>query len=200
MKTFLHVGCGYENKSKLKGFDQDIWQEIRFDINKEVNPDIEGTLLDMNQVNDESVDAIYSSHNIEHVYPHEVPVVLQEFIRVLSKDGIVVITCPDLQSVCEAILQDKLYEPLYEVPPSVPIAPIDILYGLRGSLEDGNDYMAHKCGFTYSTLLNFFIDAGFKKWIGGRRPEDFALYLIACKGEKSDEELRSLSLEFLPGN
>ena len=67
-------------------------------------------------------------------------------------------------------------------------------------IEDGNDYMAHKCGFTYSTLLNFFIDAGFKKWIGGRRPEDFALYLIACKGDKSDEELRSLSLEFLPGN
>jgi len=199
MGTFLHVGCGYENKSKLKGFDQDNWKEIRFDINKEVDPDIEGTLLDMNQVPDESVDAIYSSHNIEHVYPHQVPIVLKEFLRVLNKDGIVVITCPDLQSVCEAILQDKLYEPLYEVPPSVPIAPIDILYGLRGALEDGNEYMAHNCGFTYSTLLNFFIDAGFKKLIRRRRQEDYALYLIACKGEKSDEELRKLSLEFLPG-
>ena len=199
MGTFLHVGCGYENKSKLKGFNQDNWKEIRFDINKEVDPDIEGTLLDMNQVPDESVDAIYSSHNIEHVYPHQVPIVLKEFLRVLNKDGIVVITCPDLQSVCEAILQDKLYEPLYKVPPSVPIAPIDILYGLRGALEDGNKFMAHNCGFTYSTLLHFFIDAGFKKWIGGRRQEDYALYLIACKGEKSDEELRKLSLEFLPG-
>ena len=71
MKTFLHVGCGHENKSKLKGFNNDNWKEIRFDINKEVNPDIEGTLLDMNQVPDKSVDAIYSSHNIEHVYSHQ---------------------------------------------------------------------------------------------------------------------------------
>ena len=200
MKTFLHVGCGHENKSQLKGFNNDNWKEIRFDINKEVNPDIEGTLLDMNQVPDKSVDAIYSSHNIEHVYSHQVSIVLKEFLRVLNNDGIVVITCPDIQSLCEAILADKLYEPLYEVPPGVPIAPIDILYGLRGSLADGNEYMAHKCGFSYSTLLQFFIDAGFKKWIGGRRPEDFALYLIACKGEKSNEELRKLSLEFLPGN
>jgi predicted SAM-dependent methyltransferase len=200
MKTFLHVGCGNENKSKLKGFNIDSWKEIRFDINKEVNPDIQGTLLDMNQVPDNSMDAIYSSHNIEHVYSHQIPIVLKEFLRVLNNDGIVVITCPDIQSIGEAILADKLYEPLYEVPPGVPIAPIDILYGLRGSLEDGNEYMAHKCAFTYSTLLHFFIDAGFKKWIGGRRPEDFALYLIACKGEKSNEELRKLSIDFLPGN
>ena len=40
------------------------------------------TLLDMNQVSNESVDAIYSCHNIEHVYPHEVEIVLNEFLRV----------------------------------------------------------------------------------------------------------------------
>jgi hypothetical protein len=58
--------------------------------------------------------------------------------------------------------------------------------------------MAHNCGFTYSTLLNFFIDAGFKKWIGGSRQEDYAIYLIASKGEKTDEELRKLAKVFLP--
>ena len=198
MKTFLHVGCGHETKSGLKGFDNENWNEIRFDIDKKVNPDIEGTLLDMTQVPTWSVDAVYSSHNIEHVYPHEVPIVLKEFLRVLNDDGMVVITCPDLQSICEAILQDKLYVPLYETPAG-PIAPIDILYGFREALQEGNEYMAHNCGFSYSNLLNFFIDAGFKKWIGGRRQEDYALYLVACKGEKSDEELRRLSLEFLPG-
>ncbi len=197
MKTFLHVGCGRMTKADTRGFNSENWKEIRFDIDKKVKPDIEGTLLDMTQVESGSVDAVYSSHNIEHVYPHEVPIVVKEFLRVLNDDGIAVIECPDLQSVCDAILQDKLYTPLYEAPAG-PIAPIDILYGLRGALQDGNHYMAHNCGFTYATLVSFFIEAGFKKWIGGRRQEDYALYLVACKGEKTDEELSKLAIKFLP--
>jgi len=40
MKTLLHVGCGPEDKSDLKGFDNDDWKEIRLDIDEDVNPDI----------------------------------------------------------------------------------------------------------------------------------------------------------------
>ena len=40
MKSFLHVGCGHLNKSHAKEFDNDNWNEIRFDIDKNVNPDI----------------------------------------------------------------------------------------------------------------------------------------------------------------
>ena len=39
MKTFLHVGCGL-NQVKIKGFNNDNWKEIRFDIDEDVNPDI----------------------------------------------------------------------------------------------------------------------------------------------------------------
>ena len=67
MKTFLHVGCGNNNKSDLKGFNNDNWKEIRFDIDKDVNPDIVGTLTDMKLVETWSVDALYSAHNIEHI-------------------------------------------------------------------------------------------------------------------------------------
>ena len=197
MKTFLHVGCGRLTKADTKGFNNDNWNEIRFDIDKKVNPDIEGTLLDMSAVASGSVDAVFSSQNIEHVYPHEVPIVVKEFLRVLNDDGFAVIECPDLQSICDAILQDKLYDPLY-VSDAGPIAPIDVIYGLRGALQIGNDYMAHKCGFTYSSLLGFFVDAGFKKWIGGRRPERYNLYLMVFKGEKTDEELNKLASEFFP--
>ena len=197
MKTFLHVGCGHLTKADTKGFNNDNWNEIRFDIDKKVNPDIEGTLLDMSAVASGSVDAVFSSQNIEHVYPHEVPIVAKEFLRVLNDDGFAVIECPDLQSICDAILQDKLYDPLY-VSDAGPIAPIDVLYGLRGALQIGNEYMAHKCGFTYSSLLGFFIGAGFKKWIGGRRPERYNLYLMVFKGEKTDEELNKLASEFFP--
>ena len=134
MKTFLHVGCGPQYKSQIKGFDNESWKEIRFDIDEKVNPDIVGTLLDMSAVETGSVDAIYSSHNIEHVFPHEVPIVLREFHRVLKDDGMVVLRCPDLQSVCEAVVDDKLLQPLYESAKG-PISPIDILYGHRPAIS-----------------------------------------------------------------
>ena len=167
MKTFLHVGCGNNNKSDLKGFNNDNWKEIRFDIDKDVNPDIMGTLTDMKLVETGSVDALYSAHNIEHIYPHQVPIALREFYRVLKEDGMVVITCPDLQSTCETVAQDGLLEPLYDSP-SGPISPIDILYGHRRFIAEGNEYMAHKGGFTYSVLDRAFYEAGFKIRYGGR--------------------------------
>ena len=87
MKTFLHVGCGLQNKSSCFGFNNDNWKEIRLDIDKNVNPHIVGTLTDMQSVVTGSVDAVYSSHNIEHIFPHEVPIALSEFHRVLKEDG-----------------------------------------------------------------------------------------------------------------
>jgi predicted SAM-dependent methyltransferase len=85
MKTFLNVGCGPKDESQIKGFDNDDWREIRFDIDENVNPDIVGTLTDMKLVETGSVDAIYSSHNIDHIYPHEVLIALKEFYRVLNE-------------------------------------------------------------------------------------------------------------------
>jgi SAM-dependent methyltransferase len=198
MKTFLHVGCGHEDKSQIKGFDNDSWKEIRFDIDKNVNPDIVGTLTDMKLVETRSVDAIYSSHNIEHIYPHEVPIALKEFYRVLKDDGIVVITCPDLQTVCEAVVNDRLLEPLYESPAG-PISPIDILYGYRIDVAEGNEYMAHKGGFTYSVLDRVFSEAGFKARYGGRVPSNGGeLGLVAFKQKKSEEEIKKIANPFFP--
>jgi SAM-dependent methyltransferase len=199
MRKFLHVGCGNARKADTtKGFNCDAWQEIRFDIDPSVAPDILGTIADMSAVSDGSVDAIFSSHSIEHVYAHEVPQVLKEFGRVLADGGFVVLTCPDLQSVCQEIARDRLLEPLY-TSESGPITPLDILYGYRPSLAGGKLHMAHKCGFTYSALCNSFFAAGFRKVFGGRRPQAFDLWIIACKQEKNEPDLRRLAAEHLPG-
>ena len=197
MKTFLHVGCGHLNKSNCVGFENDNWKEIRLDIDKNVNPDIVGTLTDMKSVETGSVDAVYSSHNIEHIFPHEVPIALREFYRVLKEDGIVVIFCPDIQSACEAVVQDKLLEPLYESPMG-PVTAFDILYGHRKTTVDGNIFMVHKGGFTYSTLDIKFKEAGFKIKYGGRRPGGFDLYIVAFKQKKSEEEVIKIATPFLP--
>ena len=61
MKTLLHVGCASLNISHLKGFNQDHWIEIKFDIYKSLNPDIIGNITGMSMVETESIDAIYSA-------------------------------------------------------------------------------------------------------------------------------------------
>jgi SAM-dependent methyltransferase len=196
MKTFLHVGCGFLNKSHLKGFNNDNWKEIRFDIDKRVNPDIVGSLTDMKSLETASVDAIYSAYNIDHIYPHQVPIALNEFHRVLKEDGTVVIKCPDLQSVCEAVAQDKLLEPLYDSPAG-PISPIDIMFGNRKVIAEGNDYMDKKGGFTYSVLDSAFWEAGFKARYGGRTQGGWELALVAFKQKKSGEEIKKIASQYL---
>ncbi len=196
MKIFLHIGCGSLNKSSCLGFNNDNWKEIRFDINESVKPDIVGTLTDMKLVETASVDAVYSSHNIEHIYPHQVSTALREFYRVLKEDGMTFIICPDLQRVCEVVAQDKLVEPLYDSPTG-PISPIDILYGHRRAIAEGNEYMAHKGGFTYSVLNGVLYGAGFKSRIGGKKG-NWNLWIVAFKQKKSHEEMKKIVLPFMP--
>jgi len=64
------VGPGHrKNGAKIpEAFQGAEWQEIRLDIDPVNEPDIVGSMLDMAAVESESVDAIYSAHNIEHVY------------------------------------------------------------------------------------------------------------------------------------
>ena len=197
MKRLLHVGCGSQTKSSLKGFNSDDWKEIRFDIDQKANPDICGSLTDMSLVESSSVNAIASHHNIEHIFAHEVVTALREFNRVLEDDGIVVLSCPDLESVCKAVANNKLMEPLYESSVG-PISPMDILYGHRASIASGNVFMAHKCGFTYQSLVGAFNQAGFESICGGSRPHNFDLWLVASKKTRSIEELQKLASEFLP--
>lgn len=198
MKRFLHVGCGFKRKEQTtRGFNTPEWKEIRLDIDPDVRPDITGTLTDMATVVDASVQAIFSSHNLEHLYPHEVPAALAEFHRVLTSDGFVVLTCPDLKSVARLIADDKLADPAY-VSSMGPITPLDILYGHRGSVAKGNLFMAHHGGFTLKTLLAAFQGAGFKSAGGIERPRSFDLWVVATKSEVAENEIRALAEAHLP--
>ena len=199
LKTFLHVGCGPARKDRTTpGFNTDGWNELRLDIDPGVGPDIVSTMLDMSAVEDAAVDAVFSSHNIEHLYSHEVPVALAEFRRVLRSDGFVVITCPDLQSVCALIAEDKLTEPAY-ISPAGPIAPLDILYGHRQSMARGNLYMAHRCGFTQKVLNDALLAAGFASVASIRRGHpSFDLFAVATKTAASESVLRELAAAHFP--
>ena len=196
MKTLLHVGCASLNILDLKGFNNDNWTEIRFDIDETRNPDIVGTIVDLSLVETGSVDAVYSAYNLDHIYPHEVPITLKEFFRVLKNDGIAIIKCPDIQSVCEAIGKDKLLDTFYQSPVG-PITPIDILFGNRKAIAKGNEFMAKKGGFTYSVLDGVLHQAGFVIRYGGRIKNGRELSLVAFKSMKTELELKNIADPFL---
>ena len=192
--VFLHVGCARKTKKYTPFADKD-WREIRLDIDPAVVPDLVGTMTDLSSVSDQSVDAVFSSHNIEHLYPHEVPLALAEFKRVLKPDGFVLITCPDLQSVCALVAADRLTEPAYQSGQG-PISPIDILYGHRASMQAGNLYMAHRCGFTRKVLAASLQNVGFSSLVKNR-PEHFDLWALGSLiPDKS--VIEKISAEFMP--
>ena len=181
MPNVLHVGCGSSTIAQMPGdFRDGSWRELRFDIDPTYNPDFIGTMLDMNAVASDSVDALYSSHNIEHVFAHEVDVVLREFRRVIKPEGFVTITCPDLESVARHIADGRLEDPLY-VSPSGPISALDIFYGHGAAIARGETYMAHRTGFTAKTLGEHARRAGFATFGVRARPKNFDLWMVATK-------------------
>ena len=199
MKKLLHVGCGTFTKEKtIPYFFSDAWQEIQFDIDPNVKPDIIGSLIDMNALETESVDAIYSSHNIEHVFEHEVAQVLSEFLRVLKKDGFLVLTCPDLQSLCKFIGERGLYEIAYESP-SGPILAHDIMYGYSHAIKNGNYFMAHKCGLDTSSMHQKLAAAGFADFATFVSEPIFALWAVARKGSSADTNIDVFGRSVLSG-
>jgi SAM-dependent methyltransferase len=161
IRTLLHVGCGMAPRERLPVcFQKPEWREIRLDIDPGVKPDVVGTILDMGAIGSGTMDALWSSHNLEHVNAFEVPQALAEFRRVLKPTGFALISLPDLRAVAKRIADDMLAEPLYEAPAG-PISPLDIIFGHQASIQRGHVYMAHRTGFTARTLGQALVDAGF---------------------------------------
>jgi predicted SAM-dependent methyltransferase len=197
--VFLHVGCGSKDKTKTTlGFNTEAWQELRLDINPSVKPDIVGSMTDMSELADQSVDAIFSSHNLEHLYAHEVGLAINEFKRVLKPDGFLVLTCPDLQSVCAAVADNRLTDVAYQSSVG-PIAAIDMLYGHRAFLKAGQTHMAHRCGFTEKVLVGTFKQGGFRSVASVRRqPPFYDIWMIATLDDRTEKQMAALVQDHFP--
>jgi predicted SAM-dependent methyltransferase len=160
-KIVLNVGCGNPQPRRLHAhFHGPEWREVRLDIDPAVMPDILCSSTAMSPVADEAVDAVFSSHSLEHLHRHEVPLALAEFYRVLQPRGLLLLTLPDLQQVAELVVADRLEHEGYRSP-SGPITPLDMIFGHTASLAGGHLSMAHKSGFTATTLRRLLDEAGF---------------------------------------
>lgn len=198
LKTLLHVACGNADLRQIPvpGFHDTEWRELRIDADRSVKPDIVGSMVNMAMVPDEFAEAIFSSHGIEHLYWHDVPLAMAEFHRVLKNDGFAVTTCPDVQAAAQMIAEDRLFDTAYQSAVG-PITPFDILFSYRPYVQANPQWMAHHCGFTITTLIAVFRDAGFESFYGFRRPAAFDLWLLASKRQRSPEDMANLAKHFL---
>ena len=160
------------------------WREIRVDVDEAAAPDVVASLTDMRDVfEDHAADIVWCSHVIEHFYDHDVSLVLSEIARVLKPTGVAILKCPDLEQIMSLIDPDDLEKPLYQAAAG-DISALDILYGHRRSIEQGNIYMAHHTGFTENSLAKRLLSAGFEE-VQTQKSRSVDFISVASFGEHS---------------
>jgi len=193
LRRVLNAGSGPLTSRQLhRLFRDNPWREVRLDIDPQAQPDVVGTISDMSAVlPSRSFDAVWSSHSLEHLHNHEVPLALAEFRRVLRPDGFALITSPDLEAVAACLLEHGPDHVAYTSSMG-PITPQDMLFGHARSIALGMPYMAHNTGFTCASLGQRLLEAGFPVILAKR--ERFDLWALALM-EKADKAVVQRQLE-----
>ena len=162
MKRVLNVG-GNSKKIPLppqyKGWSHDL-----LDIDARNDVDIVCDARNLETLPGSKYDAVYCSHNLEHYHRHDVFKVLAGFRHVLSEDGFAHIRVPDIGALFHTVVRRKLdIEDVLYRSSAGPIKVRDVLYGFEAEIaRSGNDFFAHKTGFTRRSLISTLKAAGFR--------------------------------------
>lgn len=190
----INAGCGATGAERTPRFFAD-WRHIRIDVDPKVEPDIVADITDLAPVPDGFADAIWTSHCLEHLYHHQVPLALREFHRVLKIDGFAVILVPDIQMIARYVAEDRLTDQLYESPAG-PVTPHDVLYGFGQAVAQGHVHMAHKTGFTPTSLVESLSSAGYSDFVIRRR-KNFELAAVLRKAPWPNDHYRKALMDAL---
>lgn len=158
-RVCLSVGAGTHHglPRHYRNFDV-----VTLDIDPDTGPDIIADVRDLTPVDDESFDAVFMSHLLEHFERHELTVVMNEVARVLKPGGFVEIRVPHVQAAFEAIVEGAdIDQPLYDSAMG-PINALDMIFGHGRSLAEGRGAMAHRTAFTPGLLERVLKGAGLR--------------------------------------
>jgi predicted SAM-dependent methyltransferase len=188
VKTLLHIGCGFQGVEALPPLDwAEKWRQVRVDIDPDVEPDIVASMTHMPMVESDSVDIVFSKHNLEHLESHEVPLALGEFHRVLKPTGFLICRCPDLGAAIDLLatkdLEETLWVSTYDDGAKVEVALIDMIFGARAEIARGKGFMRHRTGFTGVSLTRHLKRAGFEGVSVSRNTAQMELLCNARKVE-----------------
>jgi hypothetical protein len=167
------------------------WDNVLLDIDPRGKPDVLCDARALATQPASTYDAVYCSHNLEHYYRHDVPKVLAGFHHVLKDQGFAHIRVPDMGEVMRQVVQKSMDidDVLYQSPAG-PITVRDVFYGYGVDIErSGNDFMAHKTGFTQKSLVRMLGGCGFPFVYS--MTGDLEVVALAFK-QKPDEYARSL--------
>ncbi len=142
------------------------WKHVLLDIDPRGGPDVVCDARELSSLPGHTYDSVYCSHNLEHYYRHDAVKVLAGFVHVLKADGFVLIRVPDLGELMRAVVEKNLDidDFLYQSPAG-PITVRDVIYGYGAEIErSGNDFYAHKTGFTQKSLTSILKTSGFP-WV-----------------------------------
>ena len=160
-KRVLNVGGNDKRIPIPQHYDQ--WDHVMLDIDPKGLPDVVCDARELVTLPASEYDSIYCSHNLEHYYRHDVPKVLAGFLHVLKSEGFVYIRVPDMGELMRRIANEDLdiSDFLYQSPAG-PITVMDVIYGYGDEIErTGQDFFAHKTGFTEKSLTTTLTKAGF---------------------------------------
>jgi hypothetical protein len=190
-KKVLNVGGGSKQTPIPAYFDS--WQHDLLDIDPRGKPDLLCDARELVTLLPAQYEAIYCSHNLEHYYRHEGMLVLRGFLHILKPEGFAEIRVPDIAQVITAIrevgldLDDVLYHSA-----AGPITAHDVLYGLQSEIIDsGQDFYAHKTGFTSKSLPRMLTDVGFET-VFLQHTEPLAIHALAFKERPTSEQIERL--------
>ena len=114
----------------------------------------------------------------------------------LRPDGFAEIRVPDLRSVMERVVKHDMdmNDILYRSGAG-PVSVQDVIYGLGREIEEsGNDFYAHKTGYSPNTLGKALNDAGFGGVFVFAAPEAFETRALAFKSPPTPTQQRLLNL------
>ena len=193
-RRVLNVGGG--SKAIAIPGHYDGWAHVLLDIDGRGNPDIVCDARALASLPAAQFDAVYCSHNLEHYYPHDCNKVLTGFLHLLKADGFAEIRVPDIGAVMRSVVNSggDIGDVLYESPAG-PISAHDVVYGFAKEIErSGQDFYAHKNGFTPKRLRNVLEHAGFAEVLVFESAEAFELKALAFKAQPTVEQRRALGL------
>jgi len=192
IKNVLNVGGG--SKAIQLPPEYTHFTHTLLDIDPKGEPDIVCDARELTTLEATQFDAVYCSHNLEHYYRHEVPLVLAGFLHVLKDGGFAHIKVPDIQGVMHAVVDNDMDidDVLYQSPAG-PIMVLDVLYGYGVEIEQsGQHFYAHKTGFTKISLIRALQKAGFTKIYCGAGNLEVNAYAFKGMPDQATRELFKL--------